>query len=384
MKKVTWGYLMLCAALALATAWLLPDAMPAEAPGFTPYGVVLGAACGLALLWLRLRLGAQLSAKRSAGLALGLWAGALLGAQLLWRLVSLESVLLDWGAPLLWRLDLGGATLWGALLGALGALAVWCRVARRSFGAAADALVLPACLLLCAGRLAEYFTAQGLGGEVELEALRFFPLAQCVWDDGEWSQWQVPVYFWEALTAALLPLLLRRGAKAAQRPGRAAERFLCWLCAAQMLLEQMRQDDFLRFGFVRFGQLAALAILLALLWLRVRREGFRACLAPVLTLLACALAVIAAEFAFDKPLALPWLAAALALTAAAACWLWWPRLRHRPLWAALTILPPLALAVLLLLRLEAENLLLYLAIGWASLWMGLAVDGARGQTAAEG
>jgi prolipoprotein diacylglyceryltransferase len=128
-----------------------------------------------------------------------------------------------------------------------------------------DLLAPGACLALAFGRAAEMFNGQGIGAIIEEESLQFFPLAVCTYADEDFSSWQFCVWIWEALAALiLLFILLKREKKSL--PGHQTAIFLTVLGTTQILLEQMRRDNYLRLiVFVRFNQLAALATLIAVL-----------------------------------------------------------------------------------------------------------------------
>lgn len=91
----------------------------------------------------------------------------------------------------------------------------------------------------------------------------------------------------------------------AVRPGTLAERFLLLLGATQIFLESHREDECIRFGFVRFAQLAAIVVIAAVfayrLVLRVRRHGWSG---GTITRIAAFVLMIALcvgiEFALDK------------------------------------------------------------------------------------
>ena len=129
-----------------------------------------------------------------AGLAvtlLTLWAfvtlGAVIGGHVVWCLSMFNAMLYDYnsGLSLLWKLHLGGVTLYGGVLGGMaGAWAASLSLKRRPL-ALVDETLPGACAALCVGRLAEVFTSQGMGAWVEEESLRFFPLAVCTYSDGD-------------------------------------------------------------------------------------------------------------------------------------------------------------------------------------------------------
>ncbi len=279
----------------------------------TPYGALmaLAALCGMALSWALSRQKPVRQALPAAMLAAG--AGAVLGGHLLFCLVMLPHILSDFqqGLALLYRLNMGGYTLYGGLLG--GMLGVWL-AGRRTHQTAAllDALTPGALLVLVIGRAAEYFTDQGRGDyldEIENAALTRFPLAvPSVYDD--YVEWRYAVFVWEAAAALLILLwvLARRGRM--RRESQMTETALTLVSASQILLEQLRQDGFLRFGFIRVTQLAAIGTICVVIGLRTAREvragGWTLWQALRLVLLGLGAAVvILVEFAYDKPQALP-------------------------------------------------------------------------------
>ena len=252
---------------------------------------------------------------------------AILGALILGHVVWVLFCPFDLEAPegkgyMLLRPWQGGYTLYGALLGgALGAL-----IAGKLSGVkwldALDALAPGACAVIFFGRLGEYFTGEGIGRETGVEWTHFFPLSVCTYHDDfdpMFDEWRYVIWFWEALAAlVLLFVLLRHERKAA--PGHQTAIFLTVLGTTQILLEQMRRDNYLRLiVFVRFNQLAALATLIAVLVVLLVRNKPSAskviwCLA---TLVLASLADMASEFVFDKYEYAPWLYLSMPLAAAA-------------------------------------------------------------------
>ena len=195
----------------------------------------------------------------------------------------------------------GGYTLYGALLGgALGALIAG-KLAGVRWLDALDALAPGACAALFFARIGEAFTGEGIGRGAEVEWTHFAALI-------------------------LLFVLLKHEKKTI--PGHQTAIFLTVLGTTQILLEQMRRDNYLRLiVFVRFNQLAALATLITVLVvLLVRHKPGRAkvfwCLA---TLVLASLADMASEFVFDKYEYAPWLYLSMplaALSCSAMLWVW--------------------------------------------------------------
>ena len=242
----------------------------------------------------------------------------------------------------------GGYTIYGALLGgALGAL-IGARLSGVKWLDALDALAPGACAVILFARVGEIFTGEGLGREAEVEWTHFFPVSVCTYQDDFFDEWRYAIWFWEALAALILLLvLLKRQRKAL--PGRQVALFITVLGTTQILLEQMRRDHYLRLiVFVRVSQLAALVTLIVLLVvLFVRRKPSAAKIAWSAAAFTVAfLAVMAVEFVFDKPEYLPWLNTAMALTAVAFAgmsWVW--RQRRGLLPAALFCIAAAALLI---------------------------------------
>lgn len=240
--------------------------------------------------------------------------GAVLGGHLLYCLAMLPSILADFqsGLSLFYRLNMGGYTLYGGLLG--GMLAVWlyARHTGQKTAPLLDALVPGALLTLFFGRAAEYFTTQGRGDyldEFENVVLCRFPIAvPAVYED--YVEWRYAVFAWEAAAAAVILMCVLLTLRRTKAEGTRTEMALTLVSASQILFEQLRQDGFLRFGFVRLTQIAAIAVIAGVLALRigrnVRKKGWSPWQFGRMALVAIGAAVvILVEFAYDKPQVLP-------------------------------------------------------------------------------
>ena len=210
----------------------------------------------------------------------------------------------------------GGYTLYGALLGgALGAL-IGGKLNGVRFVDALDRLAPGACAVILFARVGEVFTGEGIGRWADVEWTHFFPLTTCVYQDEDFQEWRWIVWFWEALAAlVILVILLRRERRALRnRPGEQTALFLALLAVTQILLEQARRDYYLRvIVFVRVSQLFALVsliVVLAVLLTRFRPTKAQAAWSAA-ALVFGGLADMAAEFVFDKYEYAPWLFAGL-------------------------------------------------------------------------
>ncbi len=121
------------------------------------------------------------------------------------------------------------------------------------------------------------------------------------------GSWQMPVFIYEAFAAAVILLVVLCLLRQNREPGRVAEVFLVLLSLSQIILESWREDEFIRFGFVRWNQIAAAITLTTVLVLRLIRKGrpreksrkIWTIMRVVLYLVGVAL-IILIEFALDK------------------------------------------------------------------------------------
>ncbi len=266
----------------------------------TAYGLCIALGALLAAL-LTVALGrGRVGADRALSLCVSALLGALLGGRALYCLTMLETILVDLDASFLPQLWQGGYTLYGAVLGGAAGAWLYARAAHRDARPLLDLLAPGAALTLTVARLAEYFTSQGLGDYIVDEAMMRFPFAvPSVYED-----YQIPVFLYEALAAAVILLVTLRMLRRA-RPGRTAETFIILLGVTQVILESLREDEFIRFGFVRLNQLMAAFTMAAVLAARVKRcvkgRGWNDWqIARIVLFLASVGGVILLEFALDK------------------------------------------------------------------------------------
>ncbi len=167
-------------------------------------------------------------------------------------------------------IDQGGLSLPGLLLGVWGTLFVDAKVRRIPAGRQLDAATLPLAVFVTIARWGKILSGQGYGGVVETPWLCFFPFAI----QDTYGDWFIAVFALEGLVALLILgrlLYLRRKPLAA---GDLYLYFLIPLYAAQIFLESLHQDDYLRLesnGFIRINQVLAMAgILVIAAWLTIR------------------------------------------------------------------------------------------------------------------
>ena len=293
----------------------------------TPFGLIVfaGAVCGVLLSLLK---------KKDIGPVLPfVILGALIFGHMWWVFFCPPGYSAETGnAQLMLRIWEGGYTLYGALFGGMLGAVIGTKLSGLNLLDTLDALAPGACAALIFARIGEYFTVQGYGEAVYEENLWHLPLAFLTYEEEGYQEWRYAVWAWEAFAALALLILLLVCAKKARR-GKLTALFVTGLGLSQILLEQMRRDDFVRLNpFVRFTQIAALLSLIAVLFLFVYRvrPGWKKIAASFAELTFASLAVVFAEFVFQKPQFTELLYVFAALAAAGmVCLLWMYRAKLR-------------------------------------------------------
>ena len=235
----------------------------------------------------------------------------LVGARLFYCLARL-TLYLEIGIGNVLRLWDGGFALWGAVGGVVLAALLTAKITRQSAVKLLDVLSAPAALVIALSRFAEFASGEGIGMEVENAFFQRFPFAVF---DPEWEVWFWAVFMAEGLVALAIFILLQ-----VRKPGCSGDRaklFLVLYCSAQILLESLRRDEFLRWLFVRVSQLTAVLVLGGLMfyalyrWVKadkVHRMPVKALIINWVIFLAGVGLCIAMEFAVDKSADMPvWL-----------------------------------------------------------------------------
>lgn len=222
----------------------------------TLYAVLLvcAFAAGLLLLCLTQRR-AGLRADTAEIFALLALPLGLCGARLFYCLARL-TLYMEIGLGSIFRLWDGGFALWGAVGGAVVAALLTAKITRQSAVKLLDALAAPAALVIAIARFAEFASGEGIGLEVEAEFFQRFPFAVF---DPEWEVWFWAIFIAEGVAALAIFVILQ--VKKFNRAGDKAKLFLVLYCSAQILLESLRRDEFLRWLFVRVSQLTAVLVL---------------------------------------------------------------------------------------------------------------------------
>lgn len=229
------------------------------------------------------------------------------------------------------RFDQGGYILYGALLGVLIAAAVAAKITRTPISSVLDAAAGPGMIAVCCCRMSEKLVFQGYGMAIvewfgDPFLLEFDPSARIpssfLWEDPSPlfhfplavqmdGIWYFSIFFWEALAAAaigLFILLMKRRA-----PGGHVTLALLLYAACQILLESLRKDAVLTWGFVKVSQLLSaitIGVIALICCIRLRgqpRQRGRMITAWI-SIFALLGIVIAMEFALDEKISfLSWM-----------------------------------------------------------------------------
>ncbi len=266
----------------------------------------------LLLAAIALCLGLSLRAMKKAGVtSRGAWLftvlSPLLGfmlAHLFYCAMNFSSTLHDRSAAAFFQFWAGRGQymLYGAMAGV--ALAAWAaaRTSRCSAGGVLDAIAPFGMLLIALVRLAQGLAGEGYGDYLE-EDSPFARLPFAIYDDyyEEWA-WAL---FLLAMLVALAIFLVVCGQKS-RFPGDRALLALGLYACAQIILESLRRDQFLRWGFVRCSQVfsAVLALFVLLCYMR-RAKGAslgKRLLGLIVFLLSMAVCLVM-EFAVEQRIA---------------------------------------------------------------------------------
>lgn len=236
----------------------------------------------------------------------------LLGGRAFYCLSRLQ-VYMEMGLENVLRMWNGGYALWGVVGGCILAAALTAKITRQPVKKLLDALTVPGLLTLALCRFAEPACGEGIGMEVGLSAFQRFPFALY---NADWDVWFWAICLLEGAVALIIAaVLLDR--KRFTVPGSRAKMAAILYCSAQILLESLRRDNFLRWLFVRVSQLTAVLVLGGLMfyalyrWTKTpaeKRMPTRKLAVNWGIFLACVVVCIAMEFAVDKSASLPvWL-----------------------------------------------------------------------------
>lgn len=257
----------------------------------TVYGVLC--ALALALMLLAARRGTRYDVW--IRLAVAVIPLALTGSRLLFGLTSLVMGDLTNPLQILYAWD-GGASMSGAFAGIVLSAFLIEKHCRVPHGVLMDSLAAGMPLALVVARLAECGTGMGMGRQV----------------DTEWLQWLGastdechPVFYYEALWAVVIGIVLMLYLRRKRRPGDVLLTFMTLYGSAQMLLESLRDDYHMVIYYIRINQIIGLLMVLIpfILWMvRLARRGAKRIdiILPCAVMIAAIVLCIYQEFQVDS------------------------------------------------------------------------------------
>lgn len=223
------------------------------------YGLTLlaGVVLSLALGGYRC-LGAGIKARRVALATVLLPLFAVFFSHLCYCLVDVEYTIYCYSFGYLFAFWESGYMVTGGILGTLLALAV-CGGERRTV--MLEMYAPSGAMMLAAARIAEGFLGQGYGEYwTDESALCRFPFMVY---DPYYEAWGWALFMLEALIALILFVCLLKRKETWRGDGTLL--LLGLYASAQIVLESLRRDEFLRWGFVRVEEVASAVIVLAVL-----------------------------------------------------------------------------------------------------------------------
>ena len=279
-----------------------------------PYGVALAVAALVCLLIMLAREKKELKPGTVSWFALTAPVLGVVFGRIGYFLVSIRWFL-SRGAETFFQFTEGGYMLYGVMIGIVLAAFLTARITKQKTATVLDAAAAPFALFTALARGAEYFAGVGLGDYIEewfdpefgrtmfpTENYGFFLRFPFGVTD-EYGDWRFAVFMLEAVAALVLAICLFRGTY--RKSGTRALLFLGWYASLQTVLESLRLDLELRWGFVKVNQLLvlpALAIVTVCCVMRTRKElrTFRRFIGPVGGILGCCGIVMAMEFALER------------------------------------------------------------------------------------
>ena len=222
------------------------------------------------------------------------------------------------------RFDQGGYILYGALLGVLLAAVMAARITRTPVSRVLDASAGPGMIAVCLCRLSERLVPLGYGMSIvewfgDPFLLEFDPTAR-IPSSFPWSDpsplfhfplavqidgiWYFSIFFWEAVAAAVIAIIVMLMKR--RTAGGHVTLALLLYAACQILLESLRKDAVLTWGFVKVSQLLS-AIMIGIITLiccfRLDHRKKQVVTAWILIFALFGI-VISMEFALDEKIAI--------------------------------------------------------------------------------
>lgn len=227
--------------------------------------LLVGAVGALGLGWRRC-LGAGVAWRKIALATVLLPLFTAFFSHLLYCLVDVEYILYSYSAGYLFAFWEKGYMFYGGMLGAVLALFA---AGGREGPKLMEQYAPGAAWMIAAARVAEGFLGQGYGEYAGGES--FFCRFPFMAYDPYYEDWAWALFVLEALVALALFVMLLKRKQTWQGDG--VLLLLGLYASAQVVLESLRRDEFLRWGFVRVEEVASAVVVLAVLVCYCVRAG---------------------------------------------------------------------------------------------------------------
>lgn len=204
-------------------------------------------------------------------------------------------LLLDNGFGFIFRIDYGGFSIMGVVIGLALAALLTAKIHKVSFLDMLDCVMPGLLMALAMARFGEGATMNGTGFEVSVAGLQFAPIART----GLYGESVYAVHMGEALAALIAAVYTQTLGKRGR--GYVTGVGAVIIAATQAFFESVRRDEVLKIDFLRDVMAFAGVVLLLVLIFSLRRSGWkrsRKAIASVLfALLLCVVALV--EFLLD-------------------------------------------------------------------------------------
>ncbi len=286
-----------------------------------PYGICAALGAAAMILWAYFRTGDKKNRRALEYFALFALPLGVILSHLAYCLCRL-----DWIFDYFWEAAVdfsgGGYLLFGALAGMTAGLFIASRLTGTSFSSLADLLAAPFLLFTAVLTAGDGLAGAGYGWKVEdwfqadngmsiiaLEDSSFFSRFPFAVTDSfyGYANWAVflPIAVFLAVSVFVLA---RRGTDGKESPGGAAVQAAALYAAVRILYESLRQDDTLKWGFVRVNQILGAVLILILIlvcffrmqWGAGNRDAVKSLLYSVGIFILGVLLTGAMEFALEK------------------------------------------------------------------------------------
>jgi phosphatidylglycerol---prolipoprotein diacylglyceryl transferase len=211
----------------------------------------------------------------------------IVGARLYFVLMRLDQFAADPVSVLyIWE---GGVAIYGAVIGGLIGVSVYCHIKKRGFAALLDITAPGLVLAQAIGRWGNYFNREAFGPVITNPAWQWFPAGVLITKSGA-EVWHVATFFYESMWNISVFAVLWAIRKRVQRRGDVFLWYMVLYGCGRFLVEQLRTDSLYLFG-IRASQYLSLllAVLVAAVFV-IRFHHEHKGIAFGAALLACALA----------------------------------------------------------------------------------------------